>query len=47
MFNLLLRYKLLLLDHDDTSIDSTPDYHYKYYLEFMKERFPDRKPLTL
>ena len=31
-----LNYKCLVLDHDDTSVDSTPHIHYPCYIEYMK-----------
>ncbi|EMS10905.1 haloacid dehalogenase family hydrolase domain containing protein [Entamoeba histolytica HM-3:IMSS] len=34
----MLKFKCLMLDHDDTSVDSTPNIHYPCYLEFMKTR---------
>ncbi|KAL7721019.1 Haloacid dehalogenase-like hydrolase domain-containing protein [Entamoeba marina] len=41
-----LKYKCLLLDHDDTSVDSTPHLHYPAYLDFMKSR-PNDHVLSL
>ena len=33
-----LNYKCLVLDHDDTSVDSTPHIHYPCYVEYMQTR---------
>ncbi len=42
-----LRYKCLFLDHDDTSVDSTPIIHYKAHLEVIKIMRPHLEPLSL
>ena len=36
-----LNFKCLVLDHDDTSVDSTPHIHYPCYVEYMKTRPQD------
>ncbi|MDX9800895.1 MAG: HAD family phosphatase [Spirochaetia bacterium] len=42
-----LRYKCLFLDHDDTSVDSTPVIHHKAHIEVMKIMRPHLDPLSL
>ncbi|KAL7719104.1 Phosphoglycolate phosphatase [Entamoeba marina] len=42
-----LRYKCIVIDHDDTTVDSTPSIHHPAYLEFCKEHKPELTPLTL
>ena len=42
-----LRYRCLILDHDDTVIASTADIHYPAYLEIMRRLRPSLRPLTL
>jgi beta-phosphoglucomutase-like phosphatase (HAD superfamily) len=42
-----LRWRCLLLDHDDTSVDSTRDIHYPSHLESMRILRPDRTPVSL
>jgi phosphoglycolate phosphatase/pyrophosphatase PpaX len=37
----------LVLDHDETSVDSTPAIHYPAYIEIMRVLRPKEKPLTL
>ena len=42
-----LRYKCLFLDHDDTSVNSTPLIHYPAHLEVMKVMRPNIPPLSI
>ena len=42
-----IKYKCLILDHDDTAVDSTSKIHYPAHLEAMKRLRPDFKPVTL
>ncbi len=42
-----LRYKCLILDHDDTGVKSTPDIHYPSFVEALKDLRPNDKPITL
>jgi hypothetical protein len=30
----MIKYKLIMIDHDDTSVDSTPKINYPSYLHF-------------
>ncbi|ALX48508.1 HAD family hydrolase [Lentibacillus amyloliquefaciens] len=41
-----LRYKCLILDHDDTAVKSTPDIHYPSFVQALKELRPYEEPLT-
>ncbi len=43
----LLRYKCLILDHDDTAVDSTPVIHYPAHVEVMRLLRPHHKPIDL
>ncbi len=43
----MVKYRCLVLDHDDTSVDSTPTIHYPAYLEMMRELRPDITPRSL
>ncbi len=45
--NKTLKYKCLFLDHDDTSVNSTPIIHYKAHIEVMKTMRPHLPPLSL
>lgn len=36
-----IRYKCLVLDHDDTTVKSTPDVHYPQWLETLEALRPD------
>ena len=36
-----LKYKCLFLDHDDTSVNSTPEIHFQAHLEIMEKMRPD------
>lgn len=42
-----LRYKCLFLDHDDTSVDSTPVIHHPAHIEVIKKMRPGMRPLSL
>jgi len=42
-----LKYRCLVLDHDDTVVKSTPEIHYPSFVEAMKILRPDIKPLSL
>ncbi len=42
-----LRYKCLVLDHDDTVVDSSATVHFPAYLETMKKTRPDLEPVDL
>lgn len=40
-----MRYRCLILDHDDTVVDSTREIHYPCYVEFLKKFHPE-KPIV-
>ena len=42
-----LKYRCLVLDHDDTAVKSTPEIHYPSFLEAMKILRPDMRQLSL
>jgi phosphoglycolate phosphatase/pyrophosphatase PpaX len=42
-----LRYRCLILDHDDTAVDSTSSVHYPAHVEVMRQLRPDRRPVDL
>jgi beta-phosphoglucomutase-like phosphatase (HAD superfamily) len=42
-----LRYKCLILDHDDTAVNSTASIHYPAHLAVMRKLRPDTKPIDL
>lgn len=42
-----LKYKCLMLDHDDTAVKSTPAIHYPSFVEAMKTLRPHQEPLSL
>lgn len=42
-----MRYKCLVLDHDDTVVKSTPDIHYPSFIQAMRELRPEVRPYTL
>ena len=42
-----LKFKCLFLDHDDTSVNSTPVIHFKAHMEIMKKMRPDFPVPTL
>ena len=37
----MLRYKCLVLDHDDTTVDSTATVHYPAFVEYMQKYHPE------
>jgi len=41
-----LRYRCILIDHDDTAVDSTAAVHYPAHLEALRELRPSRTPPT-
>ena len=42
----MLKYPCLVLDHDDTTVNSTATVHYPCFVEYMEKNFPDVR-LTL
>lgn len=42
----MLKYKCLVLDHDDTVVNSTPEIHFPIFMEYLKKIRPDYE-LTL
>lgn len=42
-----MKYKCLILDHDDTAVDSTPEIHHPAHIESMMTLRPDIKPLSI
>lgn len=42
-----LRYNCLIIDHDDTVVDSSASVHYPAYLEMMRQLRPDIEPVDL
>ena len=42
-----MKYRCLVLDHDDTVVKSTPDIHYPSFVEALKLLRPDMKALSL
>jgi phosphoglycolate phosphatase/pyrophosphatase PpaX len=42
-----LRYRCLVLDHDDTAVDSTATIHYPAHVEVMRILRPDHVPISL
>ncbi|MBF4693410.1 HAD family hydrolase [Fusibacter ferrireducens] len=42
-----MKYKCLVLDHDDTVVKSTPTIHYPSFIEAMKVLRPELTPYTL
>jgi phosphoglycolate phosphatase/pyrophosphatase PpaX len=42
-----LKYKCLILDHDDTVVDSTPHIHYPSFVEAIGKLRPNSEPLSL
>lgn len=42
-----MRYRCLILDHDDTTVRSTADIHYPSYLESMRRLRPEIEPLDM
>lgn len=43
----MLRYKCLLLDHDDTIVESTRLIHYPAFLETLRTLRPEEEPISL
>ena len=37
----MLKYPCLVLDHDDTTVNSTATVHYPCFVEYMEKYFPD------
>lgn len=42
-----MKYRCLILDHDDTVVKSTPQIHYPAFVEILKTLRPERKAPTL
>ncbi|KRN95161.1 HAD family hydrolase [Pediococcus stilesii] len=42
-----MQYKCLILDHDDTAVDSTATIHYPSFIAATSKLRPNEKPLTL
>ncbi|MDC7228615.1 MAG: HAD hydrolase-like protein [Spirochaetales bacterium] len=42
-----MRYKCLILDHDDTSVSSTAEIHYPAHVETIKQMRPQLEPVSL
>ncbi len=42
-----MKYSCLILDHDDTSVQSTPEIHYPAHLEVMRQLRPGSRPVNL
>ncbi len=42
-----MKYRCLILDHDDTAVKSTPDIHYPSFVEALRVLRPDMKTLKL
>lgn len=42
-----MKYRCLVLDHDDTVVKSTPDIHYPSFVEALKSLRPDMETLSL
>lgn len=41
-----IKYRCLVLDHDDTVVKSTPDIHYPSFVEALKTLRPNMEPLS-
>lgn len=41
-----LKYKCLILDHDDTGVKSTPGIHFPSFAEALKDLRPNDKPIS-
>lgn len=41
-----LKYKCLVLDHDDTAVKSTPDIHYPSFVKALRDLRPKETPIT-
>ncbi len=37
-----MKYKCLVLDHDDTVVDSTATIHYPCFIQYLEERYPEK-----
>lgn len=44
--DLKIRYRCLVLDHDDTIVKSTPDIHYPSFLDSLKKLRPEINPFS-
>lgn len=44
---LSLQYRCIIIDHDDTAVDSTATIHYPAHLEVMRQLRPGQKPISL
>ncbi len=42
-----MRFRCLILDHDDTAVDSTREIHYPAHIEMMKRLRPGQAPISL
>jgi len=42
-----LKYRGIILDHDDTAVDSTASIHYPAHMEVMRIIRPEQKPISL
>lgn len=42
-----MRYRCLVLDHDDTVVKSTPSIHYPSFVEALEVLRPEREPLSI
>lgn len=42
-----MKYRCLILDHDDTAVQSTPDIHYPSFVEALRLLRPEAEPLSL
>ena len=42
-----MKYKCLVLDHDDTAVKSTPELHYPAFCEIMEILRPDHEGYSL
>jgi len=42
-----MKYRCLILDHDDTVVQSTPEIHYPSFVEALRILRPEAKPLTI
>jgi len=42
-----MKYRCLILDHDDTAVNSTSHLHYPAHIEVMKELRPGKVPISL
>jgi beta-phosphoglucomutase-like phosphatase (HAD superfamily) len=42
-----LHYRCLVLDHDDTAVDSTAQIHYPAHVEVMRQLRPEQEPVSL